>query len=123
MVPSFLLTIDSNATGSHKPYDIAKYGKSCVSATAATTFFLTHSCLPEEQPYGFKALINACKEHKFIKQFAKRNRIRREVYERLLARWSEFGLNFPPPEIRNFEESVAGAPGGKPDDAGVTISM
>ena len=61
---------------------------------------------PEERPWGSKALINACKEHKYIKQFAKRNRIRREVYDRLIARWSEFGLKFPPPVIRNFEEDA-----------------
>jgi 4-hydroxy-3-polyprenylbenzoate decarboxylase len=77
---------------------------------------------PEERPYGSKALINACKEHKFIKQFAKRNRIRREVYERLVARWSELGFKFPPPVIRNFEGDVAGASDGKPHDGGGTIA-
>jgi hypothetical protein len=122
LVPNFILSIDSIATGSHKPYDIAKYGKGCVSLTTATTSFVTHSCVPEERPYGSKALINACKEHKYIKQFAKRNRIRREVYERLLARWSELGFKFPPPEIRNFEEDETGTAPRKPDAPG-TITL
>ncbi|MBI4444073.1 MAG: UbiD family decarboxylase [Acidobacteria bacterium] len=59
---------------------------------------------PEERPWGSKALINACKEHKHLKQFSKRSRLRREVYERLVARWNEFGLKFPPPQIRHFEQ-------------------
>ncbi|OFW32377.1 MAG: UbiD-type (de) carboxylyase-like protein [Acidobacteria bacterium RIFCSPLOWO2_12_FULL_60_22] len=59
---------------------------------------------PEERPYGSKALINACKEHKHLKQFSRRSRIRREVYEKVLAKWEKFGLKFPPPVIRNFEE-------------------
>ena len=33
--------------------------------------------------------------------------IRREVYERLLQRWPEFRLKFPPTEIRHFEEDGA----------------
>ena len=59
---------------------------------------------PEERPYGSKALINACKDHKHLKEFSKRSRLRREVYERLLKRWSEFGLPFPAPRIVNFED-------------------
>jgi len=59
---------------------------------------------PEERPYGSKALINACKDHKHLKQFSRRSRLRREVYERLVARWNEFGLQFPPPQIRHFEQ-------------------
>jgi len=78
---------------------------------------------PEERPYGSKALINACKEHKYLKQFAKRNRIRREVYDRLVARWHEFGLKFPPPVLRHFEEDGAAAESQKSSDAGVTITM
>jgi UbiD family decarboxylase len=65
---------------------------------------------PEERPYGSKALINACKDHKHLKQFSKRSRIRREVYERLVKRWGEFGLKFPPPVITNFEEDGASIP-------------
>ena len=58
---------------------------------------------PEERPYGSKALINACKDHKHLKEFSKRSRLRREVYERLLKRWPEFGLKTSPPRITNFE--------------------
>lgn len=64
---------------------------------------------PEERPYGSKALINACKEHKHLKQFSKRSRLRREVYERLVKRWGDFGFAFPPPVIRHFEEDEASA--------------
>ena len=60
---------------------------------------------PEERPYGSKMLINACKEHKFLKVFSKRNRIRREVYDRLAARWKEFGLDGQPPKLLTFEEN------------------
>lgn len=59
---------------------------------------------PEERPYGSKMLINACKEHKYLKVFSKRNRIRREVYDRLAARWKEFGLDGQPPKLLSFEE-------------------
>jgi UbiD family decarboxylase len=62
---------------------------------------------PEERPYGSKALINACKEHKHLKQFSKRSRLRREVYERLVKQWGDFGFAFPPPVIRHFEEDEA----------------
>ena len=62
---------------------------------------------PEERPYGSKALINACKQHKYLKQFARRNRIRREVYNKILSRWQEFGFNFPAPQIRTFEDGGA----------------
>ena len=58
---------------------------------------------PEERPYGSKCLINACKDHKHLKQFSKRSRLSRKVYERLVNRWPEFGLKFPPPRITNFE--------------------
>jgi len=66
---------------------------------------------PEERPYGSKAIVNACKEHKFLKVFSLRNRIRREVYDRLAARWKEFGLDGQPPRLTTFEEQDgAGSP-------------
>ncbi len=61
---------------------------------------------PEERPYGSKAIINACKDHKHIKQFPPRARIRRKIYEDLIARWDEFGFEFPPATIRNFEDDA-----------------
>jgi 4-hydroxy-3-polyprenylbenzoate decarboxylase len=64
---------------------------------------------PEERVYGSKALINACKEHKYLKVFSPRNRIRREVYDRLAARWSELGLQGHPPRLTHFEEDESAA--------------
>ena len=58
---------------------------------------------PEERPWGSKAIINACKEHKHLKVFSPRNRVRREVYDRLAARWKEFGLDGEPPQLHTFE--------------------
>jgi 4-hydroxy-3-polyprenylbenzoate decarboxylase len=63
---------------------------------------------PEERPYGSKMIINACKEFKYLKVFSKRNRIRREVYDRMSARWKEFGLDGQPPNLLTFE-SMNGA--------------
>ncbi len=66
---------------------------------------------PEERPYGSKMLVNACKEHKYLKVFSKRNRIRKEVYDRMAARWKEFGLDGQPPKLLAFEEDgTAAAP-------------
>lgn len=60
--------------------------------------------LPEERPYGSKALINACKPHRFLKQFPKATALRRQVYEDLVRRWTEFGLTEPPPALTRFHE-------------------
>jgi len=59
---------------------------------------------PEERPYGSKALINACREHRYIKQFAKRTKLAKEVYGKVSSRWEEFGLPGKPPEINVFEK-------------------
>jgi len=53
---------------------------------------------PEERPYGSKALINACKEHRYLAQFAPRTKLSRKVYERVRSRWAELGLEGVPPE-------------------------
>lgn len=58
---------------------------------------------PEERPYGSKALINACKEHKYLKTFAKRARLRREMYERIVERWEALKLPDKAPVITSFE--------------------
>jgi 4-hydroxy-3-polyprenylbenzoate decarboxylase len=52
---------------------------------------------PEERPYGSKALINACMEHRYIGQFSKRTKIRRRVYESVARRWTELGFTGAPP--------------------------
>jgi 4-hydroxy-3-polyprenylbenzoate decarboxylase len=58
---------------------------------------------PEERPYGSKALINACKEHRYLPVFSKRTALRREIYERVAARWSQLGLPGQAPNVRAFE--------------------
>jgi 4-hydroxy-3-polyprenylbenzoate decarboxylase len=71
---------------------------------------------PEERPWGSKAIINACKEHKFLKVFSKRNRIRKVVYDRLAARWKEFGLDGAPLPIRTFDEDENPTNGAAPKE-------
>jgi len=58
---------------------------------------------PEIRPYGSKALINACKEHRYLKTFAKRTAIRKEVYKKIAAKWGDLNLPNKPPEIMYFE--------------------
>jgi len=59
---------------------------------------------PEERPYGSKALINACMEHRYIKQFSKRTKIRRSVYESVAARWTQLGFTGQPPKLWALED-------------------
>lgn len=59
---------------------------------------------PEERPYGSKALINACKEHRYLAQFAPRTKLSRKVYERVRSRWAALGLEGPPPTLAVLEE-------------------
>jgi UbiD family decarboxylase len=58
---------------------------------------------PEERPYGSKALINACKEHRYLPVFSKRTALRRDVYEQVASRWSSLGLPGQAPAVRAFE--------------------
>ena len=78
---------------------------------------------PEERPWGSKAIINACKEHKFIKVFSRRNRVRKEVYDRMAARWKEFGLDGEPPRLMTFEEGDVVAPLTPVSEEGSGMSM
>lgn len=59
---------------------------------------------PEKRPYGSKALINACKEHRHLPVFSKRTTLRREIYDRVTSRWRELGLPGKVPEVRAFEQ-------------------
>ena len=61
---------------------------------------------PEERPYGSKALINACKEHRYIKEFSRRTKVRREMYERVCRRWAELGFAGPPPPLWALEDDA-----------------
>jgi hypothetical protein len=58
---------------------------------------------PEERPYGSKALINACKEHRYLPVFSKRTSLRRELYDQVAGRWKSLGLPGEAPGVRAFE--------------------
>jgi len=58
---------------------------------------------PEKRPYGSKALINACKEHRRLPVFSKRTTLRKKVYDQVAARWTELGLPGQAPTVRAFE--------------------
>jgi 4-hydroxy-3-polyprenylbenzoate decarboxylase len=58
---------------------------------------------PEIRPYGSKALINACKQHRYLPTFSKRTTLRKDVYDRVAARWSELGLSGQAPSVRAYE--------------------
>lgn len=59
---------------------------------------------PELRPYGSKALIDACKPHKYLKEFPKRTLVRRAVYDRVVERWNELGLPEAAPRIETLDE-------------------
>src|SRR5215831_15198521 len=58
----------------------------------------------ERRPYGSKALIDACKPHRYLKQFPPSTLLRREVYERVAARWAELGFVDQPPKLNVFHQ-------------------
>ena len=58
---------------------------------------------PEKRPYGSKALINACKEHRHLPSFSKRTTLRKSIYDQVGARWKELGLPGQIPTVRAFE--------------------
>ncbi len=60
---------------------------------------------PEKRPYGSKALINACKEHRYLPVFSKRTALRQEVYDKVASRWRELGLPGEIPTVRAFEQA------------------
>ena len=59
---------------------------------------------PEKRPYSSKALINACMDHKHIKNFSKKSKLRKEIYDRVASRWLELGFEGTPPDVVSFEE-------------------
>lgn len=59
---------------------------------------------PEARPYGSKVLIDACKPHRYIKQFPKSTRLRRSTYEKVAARWAELGFAGEPPRLQDFHD-------------------
>ena len=65
---------------------------------------LDPSQFPEElRPYGSKALIDACKPHRHIKDFPDRTIVRKEIRDRVADRWEEFELPGRPPDISTLE--------------------
>lgn len=58
----------------------------------------------ELRPYGSKALIDACKPHRHLKEFPDRTIVRKEVRDRVAERWGEFELPGDPPEIVTLDE-------------------
>jgi 4-hydroxy-3-polyprenylbenzoate decarboxylase len=52
---------------------------------------------------NISALINACKEHRYLPVFSKRTALRREMYERVASRWSSLGLSGEALGVRAFE--------------------
>jgi UbiD family decarboxylase len=60
---------------------------------------------PEKRPYGSKALINACKEHRHLPVFSKRTTLRKSVYDKVASRWQELGLPGQIPTVRAYEQA------------------
>ena len=58
----------------------------------------------EARPYGSKALINACKPHRYLDTFPERTLVRQSVHDRVSARWAELGLPGEPPALVTLDE-------------------
>ena len=56
----------------------------------------------ELRPYGSKALIDACKPHRYLKEFPQSTLLRQSVYERVRDRWSELGFSGTAPTCNEF---------------------
>jgi 4-hydroxy-3-polyprenylbenzoate decarboxylase len=55
-----------------------------------------------ERPYGSKALIDACKPHRYLNEFPKRTLLRQPIYAQVARRWQELGLDGRPPILSEF---------------------
>jgi 4-hydroxy-3-polyprenylbenzoate decarboxylase len=59
---------------------------------------------PEDRPWGSKALINACKDHRHLETFSRRTTLTRQTWERIASRWStDFGLAGKAPELLAYD--------------------
>ncbi len=58
---------------------------------------------PEKRPYGSKALINACKDHRYLPSFSVRTTVRKSIYDRVQGRWQELGLPGQTPPVSAFD--------------------
>jgi 3-polyprenyl-4-hydroxybenzoate decarboxylase len=54
------------------------------------------------RPYGSKALIDACKPHRYLKDFPQSTLLRQSVYERVRDRWGELGFSGAAPAMQDF---------------------
>jgi 4-hydroxy-3-polyprenylbenzoate decarboxylase len=59
---------------------------------------------PEARPYGSKVLINACKPHRYLKDFPRPTLLRESTYKRVAGRWEELGFTGPPPVLKVFHK-------------------
>lgn len=59
---------------------------------------------PEARPYGSKVLINACKPHRYVKDFPPSTLLREKTYDRVSKRWAELGFSSAPPRISVFHK-------------------
>ena len=60
---------------------------------------------PEIRPWGSKALINACMDYRYIKNFSRRTKLSKDAYDNVVRRWSELGLEGKPPLMTVFEDA------------------
>ena len=59
---------------------------------------------PEDRPWGSKALINACKQYRYLESFSKRTGLTRAMRDSIAARWSqEFRLPGQAPELAAYD--------------------
>ena len=61
---------------------------------------------PEKRFFGSKALINACKDYRNIRNFPMRTLLRPSVYARVRERWSDLGLPGEAPSVSAFDNTV-----------------
>jgi len=63
---------------------------------------------PELRPWGSKALINACKDHRHLEGFSRRTTLSRATWERIAHRWSgDLQLPGEAPELLAYETAEA----------------
>lgn len=57
---------------------------------------------PEAGPYASKVLINACKPHRYPKDYPPATLLRRATYDRIIVRRSDLGFSGAPPKFDVF---------------------
>ena len=59
---------------------------------------------PEKRLYGSKAMIDACKPHRYLSEFPARTMIRKPIYEKVKSRWEELELPGKSPSLSSLDE-------------------